>query len=177
METPKKDPLVGTRIREYEILDVIGKGGMGAVYRARHIYLEEERAIKVIHSALSDDQHFIDRFIREARILTKLHHPNLVQLHEFGTLENDVFFMVLELLRGETAYHRMKRRGKIAIREALEITQSAALGLFNAHQQRIVHRDVSPDNLFLARTGSGQEITKVIDFGIARPHLKHLLSP
>src|SRR5688500_168378 len=118
MEEPRKDPLVGTRIREYEILDVIGKGGMGAVYRARHVYLEQERAIKVIHSNLAEDRHFIDRFIREARILTKLHHPNLVQLHEFGTLDQDVFFMVLELLKGETVFHRMKRVGKLPIRDA-----------------------------------------------------------
>ncbi len=168
----KKDPLVGGRIREYEILDVIGKGGMGAVYRARHIYLEEERAIKVIHSNLADDQRFIDRFIREAKILTKLNHPNLVKIHEFGTLDNNEFFMVLELLRGESAFHRVKRAGKLAIRDALPIVRDAALGLHSAHQQRVIHRDVSPDNLFLARTGSGQQITKVIDFGIARPHLE-----
>jgi serine/threonine protein kinase len=168
----KKDPLVGSRIREYEILDVIGKGGMGAVYRARHIYLEEERAIKVIHSNLADDQRFIDRFIREAKILTKLNHPNLVKIHEFGTLDNNEFFMVLELLRGESAFHRVKRITKLAIRDALPIVRDAALGLYSAHQQRVIHRDVSPDNLFLARTESGQEITKVIDFGIARPHLE-----
>src|SRR5918996_5260765 len=172
MAEDSTDPLVGGRIREYEILDVIGKGGMGAVYRARHIYLEEERAIKVIHSNLADDPRFIERFIREAKILTKLNHPNLVKIHEFGTLENNEFFMVLELLRGEGVFHRVKRIGKLPIRDALRIVRDAALGLYSAHQQRVIHRDVSPDNLFLARTGSGQEITKVIDFGIARPHLE-----
>ena len=165
-----KDSLVGTRIREYEILEVIGKGGMGAVYRARHIYLEEDRAIKVIHSNLADEQRFVERFIREAKILTRLNHPNLVKLHEFGTLQENEFFMVLELLRGQSVFHKVKRSGKLPVRYALRIVCDAAAGLHNAHQQGIIHRDVSADNLFLARTGSGQEITKVIDFGIARPN-------
>src|SRR5262249_48651941 len=104
-----KDHLVGTRIREYEILDVIGKGGMGAVYRARHVYLEEERAIKVVQSEFARDEAFVERFIREAKMLVKLRHPNLVQLYEFGTLDQDVFFMVLEFIRGESVLDRVRR--------------------------------------------------------------------
>jgi eukaryotic-like serine/threonine-protein kinase len=86
---------IGKQIREYEILDVIGKGGMGAVYRARHIYLDEERAIKVVRGQFSSNRDYLDRFIREARILTRLRHHNLVLLYEFGTLEENTFFMSL----------------------------------------------------------------------------------
>src|SRR5688572_767926 len=103
MASDAKDSLIGTRIREYEILDVIGKGGMGAVYRANHIYLEEERAVKVIHAPLAEaNASFVDRFIREAKILTKLRHPDLVELYEFGRLEENMFFMVMELMKGES---------------------------------------------------------------------------
>src|SRR4030095_12708467 len=102
MSKTRPDALLGTRIREYEILEIIGKGGMGAVYRARHVLLDEERAIKVIQSKFTGETELFDRFLREAKILIKLRHQNLVQLHEFGTLADDTFFMVLELIRGES---------------------------------------------------------------------------
>src|SRR5262249_46328156 len=157
---------LGKRIREYEILELLGKGGMGAVYRGRHIYLDEERAIKVIHSRLAGDKDFIERFIREARILTKLRHPNLVQLFEFGTLEEDVFFMVLEFLHGESVGQRIQRLQQVPILDALRIIRQAALGLQSAHQRGIVHRDISPDNIILVRNEDKSEIAKLIDFGI-----------
>ncbi|MEW6368142.1 MAG: protein kinase [Acidobacteriota bacterium] len=169
MAKPVKDPLVGTRIREYEILDQIGRGGMGAVYRARHVYLDEERAIKVIQSRLAGDKDFVERFIREAKILTKLRHPNLVQLFEFGTLEEDVFFMVLEFIRGEGVLQRIQRLTRIPIGESIRIVREAAQGLHSAHQRGIIHRDISPDNLLLVKDDLGNETTKVIDFGIAKP--------
>ncbi len=170
--TQKNDPFLGKRIREYEILEVIGKGGMGAVYRARHIYLDEERAIKVIESEWAEDEDFIHRFIREARVLTRLRHPNLVELFEFGTLENNVFFMVLEFLKGESVLSRIRRLKKIPVAEATKIIHEAALGLQQAHDKDIVHRDISPDNLLLVKNNEGIEITKVIDFGIAKPRFE-----
>lgn len=164
-----KDALIGTRIREYEILEIIGKGGMGAVYRARHVYLDEERAIKVIKAQLAEDKEFVDRFIREARILIRLRHPNLVQLHEFGSLGDDAFFMVLELIRGESVLQRIHRLTRIPVDQSLRIIREAALGLQNAHHKGIIHRDLSPDNLMLVKDDRGEEITKVLDFGIAKP--------
>jgi serine/threonine protein kinase len=169
MAKTEKDPFVGTRIREYEILEIIGKGGMGAVYRGRHIYLDEERAIKVIQSRLAGDKGFIERFIREAKILIKLRHPNLVQIFEFGTLQEDIFFMVLELIRGQSVLQRLRQKKRIPVDESIKIIREAALGLHSAHQKGIVHRDISPDNLLLVKDDSGTEITKVIDFGIAKP--------
>jgi serine/threonine protein kinase len=170
--TKGKDPLIGTRVRDYEILDLIGKGGMGAVYRGRHVYLDEERAIKVIHGRLAGDKDFVDRFIREAKILIKLRHPNLVQLFEFGTLLEDTFFMVLELIRGESVLNRIRAQGKIGVPEAIKIIREGALGLHSAHQKGIVHRDISPDNLMLVKDEFGVEVTKVLDFGIAKPLLE-----
>ncbi|PWT88905.1 MAG: hypothetical protein C5B54_09840 [Acidobacteria bacterium] len=164
-----QDPLVGKKIREYEILEVIGQGGMGAVYRARHIYLEQERALKVIRSDRSANKEFVERFIREAKLLTRLRHPNLVVMHEFGSFEENSFFMVLELLQGETVLERIQRLKKIPYSDALRIVREAALGLQAAHAKGIVHRDISPDNLVVVKDESGDEVTKVIDFGIAKP--------
>lgn len=169
---PSVDQLIGTRIREYEILELIGRGGMGAVYRARHIYLDEERAIKLIRTQFAESEDFVNRFIREAKILAKLHHPNLVELYEFGMLENNQFFMVLEFLRGETALQRIQRIQRIPVQHALRIIHEAAMGLGAAHQKGIIHRDLSPDNLLLVQKEPGVENTKVIDFGIARPTAK-----
>lgn len=159
----------GTRIREYEILDIVGKGGMGAVYKARHVYLNKIRAIKFIHSTLAVDPDFVERFIREARILSELNHPNLVRLYEFGTLESNTFFMVLEFVHGESLLSRIRRKTRLSLDEAIPIIREAALGLDSAHQLGIVHRDISPDNLLLVRQPDGSELTKVIDFGIAKP--------
>jgi serine/threonine protein kinase/Tfp pilus assembly protein PilF len=169
MAKPQSDSLVGTRIREYEILEVIGKGGMGAVYRARHVLLDEERAIKVVHSRFAGETDLADRFIREAKVLIRLRHPNLVQLFEFGTLEADTFFMVLELIRGESVLQRIRTLNRIPIEQAIKIVREAAQGLHSAHQKGIIHRDLSPDNLLIVADDTGEEITKVIDFGIAKP--------
>jgi eukaryotic-like serine/threonine-protein kinase len=159
----------GTRIREYEILEMIGAGGMGAVYRARHVLLDEVRAIKLIQARLADESEFTERFIREAKILVKLHHPNLIQLYEFGTLEDETLFMVLEYVKGESVLSLMQRQERIPVSQAIKIAREAALGLHCAHQQGIIHRDISPDNLLLVKTETGGTITKVIDFGIAKP--------
>jgi len=159
----------GTRIREYEILEMIGAGGMGAVYRVRHVLLDEVRAIKVIQARLADETEFTERFVREAKILVKLHHPNLIQLYEFGTLENETLFMVLEFVKGESVLSLIQREERVSVAKAIKVAREAALGLHCAHQQGIIHRDISPDNLLLVKTDTGETITKVIDFGIAKP--------
>lgn len=169
---PSTDAFVGTRIREYEILSVIGKGGMGAVYKARHQYLDQERAIKVIQARLTGDDKFVDRFIREAKIMVRLQHPNLVQLYDFGTLGEDSFFMVLELIRGESVLQRMQQLRTIPLDAAIEMIRGAAAGLQKAHQNGVVHRDISPDNLMLVQDDEGKEKVKLLDFGIAKPTLE-----
>lgn len=164
-----KDPLIGSRIREYEILDSIGRGGMGAVYRARHIYLDKQRAIKVVHRSLTESEDFVNRFIREAKVLSELNHPNVVQLYDFGMLDDNTFFMVMELIQGETVIERIQREGRLSAETSVRIVREAALGLWSAHKKGIIHRDISPDNLILVQNESGYEITKVVDFGIAKP--------
>lgn len=163
MSKSSNDPLVGRKIREYEILDVIAPSRMGVVYRVRHVFLDEERAMKVIRTGDAPSQEMINRFIREARILAKLNHPNLVKLQDFGTLDESTFFMTMELLHGETLQQRISR-DRIPIDEAVRTIRQAALGLQEAHNHGIIHRDVCPANLWV----SGN-IIKVTGFSIAKP--------
>ena len=163
----KPDPLVGKQIREYQILGEIGRGGMGAVYRARHVLLQEERAIKVVHSHHAGDQEFIRRFIREARVLSRLRDEHVVQLFEFWQ-SGDTLYMALELLQGESLAQRLLAQERLSVGEAVAIARGAAQGLAAAHDLGIIHRDVSPDNLPLVPDDQGGGLVKVMDFGIAK---------
>lgn len=167
MSPPKQDPLVGKRLREYVILDLVGKGGMAKVYKARHALLDEVRAIKFLRPELRERQECIARFRREAQILVRLRSRHLVMLHEFGTVGNELFFLVMDYLEGESLRKRLRRNSWLPTAETIRVIQQVALGLTEAHKLGIVHRDISPDNILMVPEG-GEEIVKVIDFGIAK---------
>lgn len=162
-----KDELVGKRLREYAILDCIGRGGMAKVYKARHVLLDELRAIKLLRPELSDSKEFNTRFRREAQILVKLKHRHLVSVYDFGLLGQDVLFMVMEYLEGESLRKRLRRLGWLPPPQAIQIAKQVALGLATAHTRGIVHRDVSPDNIVMV-FDEPSEIAKIIDFGVAK---------
>lgn len=167
MSAVTKDALVGKRLREYVILDLIGKGGMAKVYKARHALLNEVRALKFLRPELRERKECIARFHREAQVMVRLKNRHVVRLHEFGTVGNELFFLVMEFLEGESLRKRLHRQGWLPTSEAVRIVQQVALGLAEAHKLGIVHRDVSPDNILIVPEG-GEEIAKVIDFGIAK---------
>jgi serine/threonine protein kinase len=161
-----------TLVDRYLIQEVIGRGGMGAVYRARDERLGREVALKVISAPTADaDAHrrLRARFQREARAAAGLHHPNVVQVYDYGTDEAlGLDFFVMELLRGEDLASRLARKGSPALSTALAILCQAARGLAAGHRAGLIHRDVKPGNLFLEpgdRLGEVQ--VKVLDFGIA----------
>jgi serine/threonine protein kinase len=160
---------VGARVREYEILETLSGSGFETIYRARHVLLDEERALKIIHTELANDPNYRDRFVKEAKVFSKLRHPNLVQLFEFGTIDENTFFMVFELIRGESVLQRIKKFAKFTQQDAIKIIREAAQGLHVAHQNRLVHHNLSADSLVLVPTEDAVEITKVIDFGLAKP--------
>jgi len=154
----------GTRLGHFEILNPIGAGGMGEVYRARDDRLGREVAIKVLPQEMASDEQAMLRFQREAKSVAALSHPNIVALHE---LDRDpasgVFFFASELLEGETLAGNL-RRGPVGWKKAAEIAAAVADGLAAAHAKGIIHRDLKPENLFLTNEGA----VKILDFGLAR---------
>ncbi|MCX7704353.1 MAG: serine/threonine protein kinase, partial [Planctomycetota bacterium] len=153
---------IGKRIGSYEILERIGKGGMGAVYRARHITLNRIVAIKIMSPALVGEKHKV-RFLREARAVARLEHPNIVVVHDAG--EEDRFpYIVMQLVEGKSVREIVEEKGRLTGEESLRIVESAARALDAAHKNGIVHRDIKPDNIMITKEGE----VKLTDFGLAR---------
>ena len=152
----------GTRLGSYEIIALIGAGGMGEVYRASDARLQREVAIKVLPSGAADSADRLQRFGQEARATAALNHPHIVAVHDIGS-ENGIHYVVSELLEGETL-RSVLHRGPLSPRKAVEYAAQVARGLSAAHQRHIVHRDLKPDNIFITRDGRA----KILDFGLAR---------
>jgi serine/threonine protein kinase len=156
--------VVGETIGErYEIEELVGHGGMSSVYKARDSLLERHVALKILHEQYSADEDFVERFKREARSVAQLQHPNIVTVIDRGE-EDGRQFIVFEYIDGENLKEHVVRKGRLDVREALEIALEVARGLAFAHDQGLVHRDVKPQNILL--NGDGR--AKVTDFGIAR---------
>src|SRR5688572_6217406 len=154
----------GTRLGPYEVLGLIGEGGMGQVYRAADTRLDRAVAIKVMPAAL-DDPIRRERFEREARSISKLEHPNICPLYDIGELPGSVgggLFLVMQFLEGETLAQRLTR-GPLSIKETLDVAIQIAEALSVAHRAGIVHRDLKPGNVMLTRAGA-----RLLDFGLAR---------
>ena len=151
----------GTRLGPYEILALIGVGGMGNVYRARDVRLNREIAVKVLADHLARDPDSLARFEREARAIAALAHPNILDVHDIGD-EAGVAYFVTELLRGEALRARLTG-SPLPWRTAVEIGLAIADGLASAHAHGVVHRDLKPENVFLTFDGR----VKILDFGLA----------
>src|SRR5215208_604216 len=156
--------VVGEKIAgRYEVEELVGHGGMSSVYRARDSLLERHVALKILHEQYNADDDFVERFKREARSVAQLQHPNIVTVIDRGEAD-DRQFIVFEYIDGENLKELVVRKGRLDVREALEIAIEVARGLAFAHGQGLVHRDVKPQNVLL--NGDGR--AKVTDFGIAR---------
>jgi eukaryotic-like serine/threonine-protein kinase len=147
----------------YELEQLIGRGGMSSVYRARDRLLERRVALKILHEHYTGDEDYVERFRREARSAAQLGHPNIVTVIDRGEHDGRQF-IVFEYVDGETLKELVRRRGQLPIREAIDIALQLARALSYAHLQGLVHRDVKPQNVLL--NGDGQ--AKITDFGIAR---------
>ncbi len=153
---------IGDRLGPYEISGLIGKGGMGEVYRARDTRLERTVAIKVLPAEFSAQEERLRRFEQEARVLGALSHPNLLAIHDVGS-QNGTHYLVSELLDGESLRQRLLE-GALPVRKAMDLGIQIAKGLAAAHEKGIAHRDIKPDNIFLTRDGRA----KILDFGLAK---------
>ena len=153
---------------KYQILARLGIGGMGEVYKVLHIHLNAIRVIKLMRSAISNDAGAHERFLREARLATKIHHPSVATLFDFSSFDDGTHYMVWEYIEGINLHELIDERGPLSPRYAARIAQQALLGLDAIHRAGIVHRDVSPENLMITRDDEGEERVKIIDLGIAK---------
>ncbi|AKT38948.1 serine/threonine-protein kinase [Chondromyces crocatus] len=151
---------------KYRLERPLSRGGMGAVWAARHIALEQAVAIKLMEPELAQRAEFRERFNREARVVARLESPHVVQVKDFG-VEDEIPYLVMELLRGEDVGRRLRRVQRLGLAETVRIAGQAAKALRCAHDGGLVHRDLKPSNLFIAHVG-GEECLKILDFGIVK---------
>src|SRR5947209_1071145 len=148
----------------YHVEGLLGAGGMGAVYRARHRMMDRPVALKVINRQLVDRPGMVERFHREVRAAARLSHPNIVTAHD-AEQAGDSHFLVMEFVEGTSLDRLVRERGPLPVAEACDYMRQAALGLQHAFQRGMVHRDIKPANLLVTRTGG---VIKILDMGLAR---------
>src|SRR5260370_15269951 len=162
------DPLLGqTLAGKYLIEKLIKRGGMGAVYRGKHVLMDKTVAIKVLRPALAVDDEVVARFSREAKAASRISHPHAVNVTDFGESESGVVFLVIEYLDGRTLKEIIRGEGPMPVKRVVEIVRQVTGALDAAHQQGVVHRDLKSDNVMLVRH-DGSDWAKVLDFGIAK---------
>ncbi|HOT09617.1 MAG TPA: protein kinase, partial [Polyangiaceae bacterium] len=167
--SPSDDPLVGCIIDDrYKILDYLGEGGMGTVYRVEHRTLQRQFAMKVLRCDLAKEPELGARFIQEARAAATVHHPNVIQITDFGQLPEGIPYFVMEYLTGRTLAAVLQKGGPLPATRAVRILLQAAAGIGAAHNAGVIHRDLKPDNIFLLNALGAEETVKLLDFGVAK---------
>ncbi|MBI5208462.1 MAG: protein kinase [Elusimicrobia bacterium] len=159
----QSDSLVGKVLGGYEIRKELGRGGMGVVYEADERSLRRTVALKVLPRRFGDDPDFVKRFLREARAIAQLSHPNIVQVYSVGE-QDGVHFLAMEFVKGMAVRDCIREHGRLDARFAMDITRQVALALAEAHRKGIVHRDIKPQNILVNESG----LVKVVDFGLAK---------
>jgi len=155
--------VIGKLAGNYRIVEEIGEGGMGKVYRGVDQLVDREVAIKVLRPELTNQQHLVDRFRAEATMLAKLNHRHIAMLYSFFQQEGH-YFMAMEFISGERLDHRMRRLKKLPYKDAIKLFHQILEGIGHAHEHGVIHRDLKPNNIMIAPG----EAVKVMDFGIAR---------
>jgi hypothetical protein len=158
----------GRTIGNYEIIKLLGEGGMGTVYLGRHPQIGRYAAIKQLHPQLATNQDLLKRFFNEARAAAAIRHPGIVEIYDSGTDPDGAVYIAMELLQGESLASRVRRLSAVPLAFAVDVAAQIAEALAAAHGLNIVHRDLKPDNLFLVAQKGGGERVKVLDFGIAK---------
>ncbi len=150
-------------LSKYDVMEKIGEGGMGIVFKANQKSMNRVVALKILSPKYSAKQRFVDQFIKEARAAGALNHPNIIQVHDVGT-ENDIHYFSMEYVDGPTCMQALRGQGIFKIPEALEITRQTAKALEYAHSQRLIHQDIKPDNIMI---GANNQV-KLADLGISK---------
>jgi serine/threonine-protein kinase len=153
---------------KYQILDRLGVGGMGEIFKVRHIHLNELRVIKIMRPQIAADDQGLQRFLQEARTSTMIKHRNLAMLYDFAQLDDGSYYMVWEFIDGTNIQKWIAQNGPAPPRLTIEIAIQALHGLDHLHSMGLIHRDISPENIMLSQDHHGKLLVKVIDFGIAK---------
>jgi len=163
------DPMIGTLAAgRYRIQKLLGEGGMGQVYLAEHVAIEKRVALKVLRAEFAAKGEIVTRFQQEAISASRIKHPNVLDVFDFGQLENGRFFLAMEFLEGNDLADELAKRRVLSVASGIRIAMQMCRALAAAHESGVVHRDMKPENVFLQRTADGEEIVKIVDFGIAQ---------
>lgn len=178
MTTPKQQRLIGKVIADrYRILELLGEGGMGAVYLAEHLTLQKQVALKIVHAEHARNPELAERFSREAMATSRIDHPNVISAIDFGKLKDGSAYLAVQLVRGPTLTRVLATGGPMPWARAASIGAQIADALCAAHGHGIVHRDLKPDNVLIQPLDDGGELVKVLDFGVAKFSAKAAPSP
>jgi serine/threonine protein kinase len=165
----KQDPFLGKTLADrYHLTEIIGKGGMGVVYLARHEMMDRLVALKMLQAELTQDEMSVKRFQQEAKAASHLNHPHLITLHDFGILPTGQPFLVMEYLEGVSLLDVLRGEGPLEPKRAVKIFSEVADGLYHAHKVGILHRDLKPSNIILVNNQGDQDFVKIVDFGLAK---------
>lgn len=167
--TPRYAPIVeGSLVGEYRVIQQIGRGSHGTVYRAVHTIIEKTAALKVLNPEFSGDPLSVQRFVDEARAVNRIKHPNIVDIFGLGELADGRKYCVMDLLEGRTLAAHLKTAQRLSAGELLHVLGEVAKALDAAHAAGVVHRDLKPQNVFLSGSASTFERVTLLDFGLAR---------
>lgn len=165
----KQDPFLGRTLADrYHLTEIIGKGGMGVVYLARHEMMDRLVALKMLQTELTQDEMSVKRFQQEAKAASHLNHPHLITLHDFGILPTGQPFLVMEYLQGVSLLDVLRSEGPLEPKRAVKIFSEVADGLYHAHKVGILHRDLKPSNIILINNQGDRDFVKIVDFGLAK---------
>lgn len=151
----------------YKVESVLGQGGMGMVFKGLQTSVQRPVAVKTLHPQLAMAPTFFERFKREAEMASRLHHPNIITIYDFGKTAEGLCYYVMEMLEGESLRQRIKRDGPFSLRQAAAIIEQSAAGVAHAHHSNVIHRDLKPHNIMLTSV-DGNEYVKVLDFGLVK---------
>ena len=161
--------LVGSIIADrYRVTKKLGEGGMGTVYLAEHVKMGRKSAVKVMNPGMVNDADAISRFNREAANASRINHPNVAAVYDFGETKDGLIYLAMEFVEGPSLTSVIEKEGSLPPARAAEITRQAGEALAVAHDMGIVHRDLKPDNIMLAKGRDGSDVVKIVDFGIAK---------